>query len=468
MDWLLTWLWHGVALAFLVSGALRVSRRVGASARYLVWWVALAGVVALGWTGVPGSVAGPAEAVRSAGAPLGPFVLSLPPVPAWLEMSLLGLWMLVAAIGLGRLAAAMTRLRQERRKCRPISADRERRLPMWLSAREAGRRTRLMVSEAASVASVLGFARPVIVLPRRLLTRVTDHELDQIVLHEYAHVQRWDDWARLVQAIVEAVCPFHPAVRWVGRSLDLEREIACDDRVVARTGAPKAYAGCLTRIAEWTPAHPAPALAPGIHGAARMLVPRVERLLASRPYASRATSRVAVVAGAVLVATVVFQLRLLPPLVAERNRAGTAAISQGVSQPLVVTQVASVVSLPGEARRLPPAQSAARTPAATPVVRPAPATAEVAVEVAAEPLPSTTLTPPLGGSIGPVSSGEVSRIDEPESAGSDPAERVVLDSRSPWQKTADAGVAVGARAQESGMAIAGAFTQLGRSLGRAF
>ena len=174
------------------------------------------------------------------------------------------------------------------------------------------------------------------------------------------------------------------------------------------------------------------------------------------------------VAGAVLVATVVFQLRLLPPLVAERNRAETSAISQGVSQPLVVTQVASVVSLPGEARRLPPAQSAARTPAATPVVRPAPATAEVAVEVAAEPLPSTTLTPPLGGSIGPVSSGEVSRIDEPESAGSDPAERVVLDSRSPWQKTADAGVAVGARAQESGMAIAGAFTQLGRSLGRAF
>ena len=77
-----------------------------------------------------------------------------------------------------------------------------------------------MVSEAASVASVLGFARPVIVLPRRLLTRVTDHELDQIVLHEYAHVQRWDDWARLVQAIVEAVCPFHPAVRWVGRSID--------------------------------------------------------------------------------------------------------------------------------------------------------------------------------------------------------------------------------------------------------
>jgi beta-lactamase regulating signal transducer with metallopeptidase domain len=471
MDWFLTWVWHGVALALLVSGALRACRRVRASARYLVWWAALAGVVALGWTGVPGAATVSGEALRSAAAAPGPFVLALPPLPSWLEISLLGAWTMLAAVGLGRLAAAMIRLRQQRRGCRPISTDRERRLPLWLSTRGDGRRTRLMVSDAVPVASVLGFVRPIIVLPRRLLAAVTDHQLDQIVLHEHAHVQRWDDWGRLAQGVVEAVFPFHPAVRWIGRSLDLEREIACDEGVVARTGAPRSYAGCLTRIAEWTTTHPARAVAPGIHGTGRTLVPRVERLLAPRPYGSRTISTAALAAGVSLVAVAVLQLRLMPPFITER----------AVSAALVIEQPAAVaVSLVSDVRpqtepdRRPVAQPATEVTVAVPVVAPvavplvATAPVEATTEAAVPLLSSTTLTPPTGAAIGPVSLGEVSRIDEPRPAGYDLVERAVLDSRNAWQKAADAGVAYGAGAQESSLAIASAFTRLGRSLGRAF
>jgi beta-lactamase regulating signal transducer with metallopeptidase domain len=480
MDWFLTWLWHGVALALVVAGGLRLCRRVSASARYVVWWAALAGVLALGWTGAPATSAVPAAAVRSAGAPAGGFALTLPPVPAWLETSLVMVWIVVAAIGLGRLVGAMVRLRQQRRTCRPISSDGERRLPLWRSARDLGRRTRLMVSDAAPVASVLGFVRPVIVLPRRLLASVTDHELDQIVLHEHAHVQRYDDWSRLAQAIIEALCPFHPAVRRIGRSLDLEREIACDEWVVARTRAPRAYARCLTRIAEWTMAHPARAIAPGIQGTGHTLVPRVARLLAPRPYASRATSRMVLAAGVTLVVAGVVQLRLLPPLIAER--AGRATFV--VEHPDAAVSLVADAGPRSQVDRRPAAQSSTKATVAAPVAAPAaPAVtaataapaeplaqtpAEAPAEAAAPLLPSTTLTPPAGSATGLVSSGEASWIDPLGPAVEDFVDRAVLDSRRAWQEATDAGIARGARAQESSLAVASALTRLGRSLGRAF
>ncbi len=501
MDWFLTWLWHGIALTLLVSGALGLTRRVNASVRYAVWWAALVGVMMLGWVTTAGTAESPAEVVRSADAQIAPFVLALPPVPAWLNIALLAAWMMLAAIGLIRLAGAVMRLRQVRRKCRPIPAHRENRLPMWRSWRDTGRRTRLMVSEAASVASVLGLVRPVIVLPRRLLNAVTDHELDQIVLHEHAHVQRWDDWARLAQAIVEAVCPFHPAVRWIGRSLDLEREIACDERVVARSGAPRAYADCLMRIAEWTLAHPAPAVAPGIHGAGRMLVPRVERLLAPRPYQGRAISRAALAAGIGLVAAVVLQLRLLPPLIAERAAGDVAAVSASEEPAVIASRAPDVLpgpqpSLPGgtalspspeprssarasrraatlssraEADPVPLRQVYTETAIPDPAVTSPPAdVSDVSEEIATPFLPSIAEAPAHGAATELMSANEVSRVDEPRPAGTGSRKRVGLDFRGLWRDTAGAGIAFGVRAQESGLAVASTIMRLGRSIGRAF
>ena len=62
------------------------------------------------------------------------------------------------------------------------------------------------------VACVLGLGRPVIVLPSILVEGLTDVELNQIVVHEYAHVQRWDDWSNLTYVAIAAVCGWHPAV----------------------------------------------------------------------------------------------------------------------------------------------------------------------------------------------------------------------------------------------------------------
>ena len=97
-------------------------------------------------------------------------------------------------------------------------------------------------------------------------TRSIPTALDLIVLHEYAHVARYDDRDRLVQASIEAVFAWHPVVWWIARRLDDERERACDDWVVDRTGRPVEYARCLVAVARaggsWSRARDCPGRRP--------------------------------------------------------------------------------------------------------------------------------------------------------------------------------------------------------------
>ena len=66
------------------------------------------------------------------------------------------------------------------------------------------------------------------------------------MVHEAAHLARWDDYGLLAQRFIEALFPWHPVVRWITRQMDLEREVACDDFVVEATGQARQYASCLT------------------------------------------------------------------------------------------------------------------------------------------------------------------------------------------------------------------------------
>ena len=77
-----------------------------------------------------------------------------------------------------------------------------------------------MICDAVPGATVLGFQRPCIALPSSLVEALTADELDQMILHEHAHVQRRDDWARLAQALLQSVLWIHPAAAFVGRALN--------------------------------------------------------------------------------------------------------------------------------------------------------------------------------------------------------------------------------------------------------
>jgi hypothetical protein len=87
-------------------------------------------------------------------------------------------------------------------------------------------------------------------MPEWLLEKLSPAELEQVVLHEAGHLSRRDDWLNLLQKIALVMFPLNPALAWVERRLCFERELACDERVLRVTGSPKAYAECLTTLAE--------------------------------------------------------------------------------------------------------------------------------------------------------------------------------------------------------------------------
>ena len=97
---------------------------------------------------------------------------------------------------------------------------------------------------------VLGILRPLIVIPTDLLERLRPDELVMILMHELAHVRRYDNLTLLIQRLVTVALFFHPAVWLCGRMLQREAEQACDDLVILSTGRSQHYARGLTSVAE--------------------------------------------------------------------------------------------------------------------------------------------------------------------------------------------------------------------------
>ena len=178
------------------------------------------------------------------------FALTIPAPPSWLVPVLCGVWASVSALLCLRLILNLRAVRRMAGSGWPLADARERRFDVFRAVRLGSRPAHVRVAEGISGACAVGFRRPSILLSRDLAADLDDEAIETIVLHEYAHLQRFDDWTRLLQQAVLAVAWFHPGVRWISRRIDIEREMACDRLVVDRTGAPLEYARSLTRAAE--------------------------------------------------------------------------------------------------------------------------------------------------------------------------------------------------------------------------
>ena len=209
---------------------------------------------------------------------------------------------------------------------------RQRRLPLWQDVRDRGRRTELAVLDGPITAAVLGFRRPMVVVPGALLDTLTDPELDQVVAHEQAHVERRDDWANLLQRIIAVPFGLHPAVWLINRWIRRERELAADEWVALRTGAPRAYARCLARVAETLAWPEAPRLASGAVGSGGAVARRVAHLLDGRRVRARRPSPWVLGSATVLSAIVAFLLGGSTPAV-ELGAGGAAATRVRVGPP---------------------------------------------------------------------------------------------------------------------------------------
>ena len=122
------------------------------------------------------------------------------------------------------------------------------------------RSVRLLRSREQSMPMAFGTRRPAILIPATGDTWPEDRRR-AVILHELAHVARYDCLTQMLAFAACTVYWFHPAVWWVARRLRVERELACDDRVIAAGAPARDYAGHLLEIAYSLGGHRAPALA---------------------------------------------------------------------------------------------------------------------------------------------------------------------------------------------------------------
>ncbi len=271
------------------------------------------------------------------------------PLPA--AFAIFGMWLLLAGYSLVRLAIGLVRLEQLKRDALPLPVEYRDAMPQWLRANKGARDVRLCVSGETDVPVAVGLFDAMILVPQSLLERLSEPEVDQICLHELAHLRRADDWTNGLQRIISALLGWNPAAQFIGQQLDLEREVACDDWVLSFVDKVRPYALCLTKMAEsasW-PRHPIPA--PGVFATRKHISLRIERLLgAGRNIATNlavapAAAAVAVVAVIGLVIAFVAPSVASSPIPAPAAKPLAAAVVAATKQPAPAEKAAPVKTI---------------------------------------------------------------------------------------------------------------------------
>ncbi|MDB5392198.1 MAG: TonB domain/peptidase domain protein [Planctomycetaceae bacterium] len=120
-----------------------------------------------------------------------------------------------------------------------------------ISDRLGLRRTvRVFYSTLARVPVVVGYLRPVVLIPVSLMTRIPSTQLEAILAHELAHVRRHDFIVNLLQTLIETLFFYHPAIWWISHQIRVEREHCCDDLVVGLLGNRVEYGRALLAVEE--------------------------------------------------------------------------------------------------------------------------------------------------------------------------------------------------------------------------
>jgi beta-lactamase regulating signal transducer with metallopeptidase domain len=271
---LLHFLWQGTALAALAAAAMALCRR--ASSRYLLAvgvlaLMLLAPLATFFYAQQPG-VADAAKSsplaaaawstARGRDAASGSFhqfssersfiersgiAPSLDALPWLVEAWLLG----VAFFSL-RSAGGFLLLERERRRQSSVVSPRVLEICYTLQDR-IGLNRAIAYCECAwlQAPAVIGWFRPVVFLPVTALTGLSEEQLEVVVAHELAHIQRLDPFVNVFQVCVETLLFYHPAVWWLNKRIRAEREHCCDDMAVALCGNAVEYARALTLMEEW-------------------------------------------------------------------------------------------------------------------------------------------------------------------------------------------------------------------------
>jgi len=264
---LLHFVWQGAALAALFAVTNALCRR--ATTRYALAVIALALMMAaplitlaglmrqkdpaVGY-GAPGASAlavKPVEGVSVAAGPGAPAPEAPAPQPAGILWCVEAWFLGVLLLSL-RTAGGLF-LVEKMRRCEMRPVARELYEKCLALQRKMGLERVIRYCECLRLdaPAVLGWVRPVVLLPAKALTGLSEEQIAMIIAHELAHIRRLDGFVNLFQIGVETLLFYHPAVWWVSQRIRTEREHCCDDEAVAVSGDAVNYARALTLMEEW-------------------------------------------------------------------------------------------------------------------------------------------------------------------------------------------------------------------------
>ena len=159
------------------------------------------------------------------------------------------------------------------------------------------RSVRILQSAWVQTPVVIGWFRPVILMPIGLLTGLSVEQIEAILAHELAHIRRYDYLANLLQTVMETLFFFHPAVWWLSNRIRVEREYCCDDIAASKSEGTLTYVKALAQLEE----HRVELLT-AVAAGGGSLADRIRRLVAPRSD-SKVANRLIVIPGATLVGT---------------------------------------------------------------------------------------------------------------------------------------------------------------------
>lgn len=219
------------------------------------------------------------------------YSFSIDAPPLLVSQIVFGVWIFISSVLLCRLFLSgllVFRLKREASVAPPVV---EQVTSHWLGATKSVRHVEVGVSHAVRSAVAVGYVHPMVLLPQTMLDALEREEVEQVILHELAHIRRFDDWTILTQQFAKVFLFFHPGIWILSRLMNQDREIACDDWVVSISRQPKKYASCLAKIAALNiPGYSPIAVAPATSSKKQLFV-RVKSILEKRLSDSYRTSR---------------------------------------------------------------------------------------------------------------------------------------------------------------------------------
>jgi beta-lactamase regulating signal transducer with metallopeptidase domain len=362
---LLDHLWQSTVVALGVVLLAAVFRKASASVRFGLWFAAslkflipFSALSAIGRWLAPAMLL-PASPeivfIQQAAQPFSAVQVSAPAVAAAHPFNpapvLLAVWALGACAILAVLAVRWAGVHAVVRKAAPVAW----RAPMPV-----------MASASMMEPGLVGFWRPVLLVPETLTDHLSPVEIDAIVAHESCHLRRHDNLTAAVHMLVEALFWFHPMVWWIGARMVEERELACDEAVV-RSGHDRAtYARSLVESCRLYLRSPLPFVS-GASGS--KLKNRVRMIMTAAPSAPLSAGGRALLAAAGLcaLATPVCAGLLTSPA-GEQAAARAAAIVTAYAPAPIQDPAASQASQASRALQPSPAQAeAAANPSPQPI-----------------------------------------------------------------------------------------------------